>query len=369
MTRTAKGFDLILLIVTLILVCIGIIMVYSASAVIALENFADSYYFLKRQVAWALLGIAGMLSVMYMDYQLLRRWVYPLLLCAVVLLVLVAVSPLGKEVGGAKRWIQIGAISFQPSEFAKLVIVVYLAHSLTKKRRKLKSFGQGYVPHLLIIGLFVGLLLLQPDLGTAMIIVVVSFTLLLVGGIRPSYLFGSLLVFLPFIYLAISGVDYRRRRILAFLDPWSDPSDTGFQIIQSLIALGKGGVVGLGLGEGKQKLFFLPAPHTDFIFAVIGEELGFIGGSVLLICFLVFLWRGMVIAFRAKDLFGMQLAFGIVFLIILQVIVNVGVVVGLLPTKGLPLPFISLGGSSLLTNMLCTGLLLSTSAQHEEAPL
>jgi cell division protein FtsW len=330
-----------------------------------MEQFADPYFFFKRQMMWGLLGFGAMICAMYIDYQTLQRWVYPLLLCAILLLLLVCISPLGKEVGGAKRWVQFGSLSFQPSEFAKLVMVLYLAHSLTKKRKKLQSLRQGYIPYVLIMGIVIFLLLLQPDLGTALIIVVVSFTLLFIGGVRPLHLTSSVLLSLPLVFLVIIIAPYRIRRILAFLDPWSDPLDAGFQIIQSLVALGKGGIVGLGLGEGKQKLFFLPAPHTDFIFAVIGEELGFMGGMVLLLCFSIFLWRGIAIAFRTRDLFGMHLAFGIVFLIIMQVIINVAVVVGLLPTKGLPLPFVSLGGSSLIANMLGVGILLSVSVQRE----
>ncbi|RMF89233.1 MAG: putative lipid II flippase FtsW [Nitrospinota bacterium] len=356
-------YDLVLLLLTIVLVAIGITMVYSASAVLALERFGDSYFFLKRQLLWALLGLVGLGGAMYFDHQKLRRCIYPLLGLSILLLLLVLVSPWGKEIEGARRWLRMGGITFQPSELAKLVLVIYLAHSLTKRQAALSSFTRGYLPHLLVIGLLALLIFLQPDLGTAVILVMVAFTLLFVGGVPWTFLSVSVLALLPWLYQAITSADYRQRRILAFQDPWSDPTDAGFQIIQSLFALGRGGIWGLGLGAGKQKLFFLPAPHTDFILAVLGEELGFIGTAGLLVGFLLVLWRGMAIALRAKDPFSMQLAFGIVFLLLSQVIINSGVVVGLLPTKGLPLPLISLGGSSLVTNMVGIGILLNISSQ------
>jgi cell division protein FtsW len=359
--KRVSSFDQIIFFTAITLLLIGIVMVYSSSTIIAAENFHDPYFFLKKDILWVILGIACILFFMNFDYKLLRKYIYPLLFISFFLLILVLVPDLGKEVGGAKRWLKLGFFSFQPSELAKLVLIIYMSHSLVKKEDYLDNFSMGYLPNLLILGIFSLLIIFQPDLGTAVLIASVIFFLFIIAGVRYSYLLYSFLMILPFLFTAISNVGYRKRRILAFLDPWSDPFDAGFQIIQSFLALGKGGLIGLGLGQGEQKLFYLPEPHTDFIFAVIGEELGFIGAMIIIALFLFLFLKGIKVAKGCSDPFGKYLAFGIIMMITLQVIINIGVVVGLLPTKGLPLPFISMGGSSLIINSVGIGILLNIS--------
>lgn len=366
MIKRIGSFDPIIFFVPIILLQIGIVMVYSSSTIIASENFNDAYFFFKKEILWAMLGIFAILVFMNLDYHILRRFAYPLLVISLALLVLVLIPQFGREVGGAKRWLNLVYFSFQPSELAKLVLIIYMSYSLTKKADYLDSFSMGYLPNLLILGIFFVLIMFQPDLGTAVLIAAVVFSLFLVAGIRYSYLFYSLLMILPFLYVTISTVSYRKRRILAFLNPWGDPLDAGFQIVQSFLALGRGGLFGLGLGQGRQKLFYLPEPHTDFIFAVIGEELGFLGAFLILLLFFTLFWKGILVARRCPDLFGRYLAFGIVMMISFQVIINIGVVTGLLPTKGLPLPFISLGGSSLLINCIGVGILLNIAKQSKK---
>lgn len=363
MGERVGSFDPIIFFIPIILLQVGIVMVYSSSTIIASENFNDPYFFLKKEILWAILGIFSMLFFMNFDYHLLRKFIYPLLIVSIVLLVLVLIPHFGREVGGAKRWLNLGYFSFQPSELAKLVLIIYMSHSLVKKKDYLDSFSMVYLPNLLILGIFFVLIMFQPDLGTAVLIAAVVFFLFIIAGIRYSYLFYSFLMILPFLYVTVSTVSYRKRRILAFLDPWGDPLDSGFQIVQSFLALGRGGFFGLGLGQSRQKLFYLPEPHTDFIFAVIGEELGFIGALAIIVLFLILFWRGILVAKRCPDFFGRYLAFGIIMMIGLQVIINIGVVIGLLPTKGLPLPFISLGGSSLLINSIGIGILLNISKE------
>ena len=361
--RINSSFDEVLFFVAIILLQIGIVMIYSSSTILAAENFNDPYLFLKKDIIWVVLGISCILLFMNIDYYLLRKYIYPLLAVSFFLLILVLLPQFGREVGGAKRWLNLGFFSFQPSELAKLVVIIYISHALVKKQDYLDDFGTGYLPNLLIAGIFTMLIMFQPDLGTAVLIAGVVFFLFIVAGIRYSHLLYSVLMILPFLVMAVMNVDYRRRRILAFLDPWRDPFDAGFQIIQSFLALGRGGFMGLGLGQGKQKLFYLPEPHTDFIFAVIGEELGFIGALTILALFAVLFLKGISIAKKCNDPFGKYLAFGIVMMITLQAIINIGVVVGLLPTKGLPLPFISMGGSSLLVNSIGIGILLNISKE------
>ncbi|MBI4385061.1 MAG: putative lipid II flippase FtsW [Nitrospinae bacterium] len=353
--------DAILCLAAAVLILIGIVMLFSASAVFALEEYKDPYYFLKRQLLWLALGSIVLYLARNMDYRTLDKLAYPALFVAFALLVAVMLPNLGKEVGGARRWLSLGKVNFQPSELAKFAVVLFMAKSLVKRADKLKNFMYGYFPNLIVLGVFFILILFQPDFGTAVIICAVTFMMFFVAGIRFKFLVYSVLAALPFMVLAVMGAEYRTRRILSFLDPWQDPSDTGFQAVQSFYAFGRGGYWGLGLGDGRQKLFYLPEAHTDFIFSVIGEELGFMGTTGILVLFAIFVWRGFVTAYRARDSFGSHLAVGLTLLIGFQAFINMGVAVGLLPTKGLPLPFISMGGSSLLVSMLCVGVLLNIS--------
>ncbi len=347
--------------VAVVLLSIGVVMVYSASAIVAADRFHDPYFFLKKQLFWALLGSAGLWLALRVDYRRLEGWVLPLLIVAGALLVLVLIPPIGQAINGTRRWIRLGPISFQPAELAKLALVVYLAAFLAKKRESLADFRRGLLPPLAVAGLLAALVLAQPDLGNCLTLLTLTFALLFLAGGRVAHLGLVLLPALPLVAIAIWAAPYRLRRITAFVDPWADPRGSGFQIIQSWLAFGNGGVFGQGIGGSKQKLFYLPESHTDFIFAVIGEELGFVGAAMIVALFVVLIWRGLRIGLRAPDPFAGYLALGITVLIATQTLVNLGVVTGLLPTKGLPLPYISFGGSALLVTMLSTGVLLNIS--------
>jgi cell division protein FtsW len=346
-----------------VLLSAGVVMVYSASAIVAADRFHDPYFFLKKQLFWAVLGAGALWVALRVDYRLLEKAVLPLLIIAGVLLVLVLVPPFGQAINGTRRWIRFGPVSFQPAELAKLALVLYLAAFLAKRRGDLTEFRTGAAPALAVAGLLAGLVLVQPDLGNCMTLIVVTFGLLYLAGSPARHLAWVAAPALPLIALAIWMAPYRLRRITAFVDPWSDPRGSGFQIIQSWLALGNGGLVGQGIGGSRQKLFYLPESHTDFIFAIVGEELGFVGAVAMVALFAVLIWRGLRIGLRAADPFGAYLALGITVLLATQTLVNLGVVTGLLPTKGLPLPFISFGGSALLMTMIATGVLLNIS-QH-----
>jgi cell division protein FtsW len=331
----------------------------------AAKRFHDGLFFLKRQGIYALVGFMVMALAMHVDYHRLRPLAVPFLLFCVALLAAVLIPGVGSQAGGATRWIRLAGINVQPAELAKLALVLYMAHSLAKKREKIKSFKLGFIPYMVILACLLGLLLLQPDLGSALTMAAVATVMLLVAGTRLSYLFSVGIMAVPFLYFAVMNVDYRRKRILAFLNPWEDPTNTGFQIIQSWIAFGTGGLFGNGLGEGKQKLFFLPEAHTDFIFSVVGEELGFAGVVVIGAIFLVLILRGIRAALSAPDDFGRHLAFGLTLLIGLEAFVNMSVVMGMVPTKGMALPFISYGGTSLITTLMAMGILLNISSQAQ----
>ena len=349
--------------VMVLLLSIGVVMVYSASAIMAADRFHDPYLFLKKQLFWALLGSLGLLAVLRIDYRRLERLQWPILIAAGVLLVLVLVPPFAQPINVTRRWFRLGPVSFQPAELAKLALVVYLAAYLARRQDGLASFWRGLLPPLGIAGALALLVLAQPDLGSCLTLIIVTFGLLFLAGGRMHHLALLFALALPVLILVVRLAPYRLRRITTFVDPWSDPRGGGFQIIQSWLALGGGGLIGRGIGESKQKLFYLPESHTDFIFAVIGEELGFLGAVALLALFVVLIWRGLRVGVRAPDAFGAYLALGITVLIATQTLVNLGVVTGSLPTKGLPLPFISFGGSSLLMTMLSAGVLLNIS-QH-----
>jgi cell division protein FtsW len=355
--------DYWLLVAVLMLIFVGVMMVYSSSAILANERYHDSYYFLKKEVVFALVSIGVMLTLLRVDYHVYWKMVYPFMCVTLFLCILVAIPGIGVKAGGARRWISIAGFTFQPSEMVKLSLILFMAYSLAKKREKMDKFMVGILPHAVVAGLMMGLILLQKDLGTTFTLAVVLMILLFVGGTRVSYLSGGILLALPILYFLVFSVDYRRQRILAFLDPWTHMSDSGFQIIQSYVAFNRGGIWGAGLGQGKQKLFYLPAAHTDFILSGVGEELGLFGVLFVLLLFATLIVRGFRTSLKAPDLFGRYLALGITALIAVQSLINFGVVMGLLPTKGLPLPFISYGGTSLIIMGACMGILLNIASQ------
>jgi len=354
-----------LFLATLALVCVSVVMVYSASAVLALERYGQPYLFVTKQAMWALLGVAVMSIVMRIDYRTYRneRLIWTLLAIATVMLIAVLFS---RPVNGTRRWFALGGLGVQPSELAKLAAVLFTAIMLERRMHRVNEIGYALLPIGIITSVLVGLILLEPDFGTAVSLLAVTSLMIFAAGLSYRYLAGAVLLSLPALYVILMSADYRRRRVLTFLNPWADPLGDGFQIIQSLISVGTGGVWGRGLMSGVQKLFYLPEPHTDFIFAVIGEELGWLGATVILACFCVIAWRGFRAAMLAPDGFGAFLALGLTLMIVLQAFVNISVVLGLLPTKGITLPLVSHGGSSLLVNLLALGVLLNIS-QHATA--
>jgi len=358
-------FDFILLIVTLALVGVGIVMVYSTSAILAGDRFGDPYFFLKRQALYAGIGFVLMILMMFFPYEVLRRFAYPILILCLLSLIAVLIPGIGHRAGGSMRWLKIQSFSFQPSEFSKLGLIIFLAYFLTKKEERIRSFSFGFLPTILLSGLVIALIWREPDFGAALFLTVMVFLLLFISGTRVTYIFGAVLMTIPVIYYFLMNVGYRYRRLMSFIRPWEDPSGNSFQIIQSFLSFGSGGLFGLGLGEGRQKLFFLPAPHTDFIFSIIGEELGLVGAMVVVLLFFILALRGIHIGLSLENRFGVYLALGITLIISLQAVINMGVVLGLLPTKGLTLPFISYGGTSLITNLIGVGILLHLSTQME----
>ncbi len=365
--RAHYNYDPVLLISVLLLTGIGLVAVYSASSILAEERFGDHYYYLRRQIVFCLFGLLLMILAKNINYLFYRRLVYFFLGSSLILLVLLLVPGVGVKVGGAQRWFRFGLISMQPSEVAKLSLAIFVAYSMSKNVEKMGSFSHGLLPHLLVAALFVGLILQQPDLGTAIIIGMWLLILLFIGGVNLGQLLVLVGLITPVAFYLISHTAYRLNRWWAFLNPWEDPYGFGFQIIHSFLAFGSGGLLGVGIGNSKQKLFYLPEPHTDFILAIIAEEIGFIGVSVLLILFAFVVIRGIKIALNAPEVFGAYLAMGISCMLAVQVIVNMGVVMALLPTKGLTLPFISYGGSSLIVSLTGMGILMNISKRSLEA--
>ena len=363
--RKPPSHDVILFAAVLSLICFGLVMVYSASAVYAAQKFGSATYFFRRDLVWTALGLCGMIYAARTDFSVYRRWSYPMLVSSVVLLC--AVLVVGVRINGARRWFHFAGISFQPAELAKLSLVIYLAYSLAKKAEKVRSFTIGFVPHMLVCGAMMALLLKQPNLGTALILGMGTLILCFVAGAKISYIVVAVLAAAPIVYQAIVGTPFRLRRMLAYIDPWQYRYDVGYQITESLISIGSGGKRGLGLGDGKQKLFFLPEAHTDYIMAIVGEELGLVGIVCVALLFMLVIWRGARAALRARDAFGCYLGFGITTMFGLQALVNIGVVLGALPTMGLPLPFVSFGGSTLLVDLFAMGILLNISRAAPEA--
>ena len=368
MIRRLEGYDLVILMMTVALTCFGVVMVYSASSIMAAKKFHDSFYFLKRQGMFAVVGFCLMYAAMRTDYHIWRKAAVPILLACIASLVLVLIPGIGGNVKGATRWIRLFGFNFQPAELAKLALIIYMAYSLDKRQDKMRFMKTGVFPYMLILGVMILLLMVQPDMGSSMTLAAVAIIMLFAAGTRLSHILSIILFSLPFLYYAVMHKEYRKRRILSFLNPWADPTNTGFQIIQSWLAFGTGGVIGQGLGEGKQKLFYLPEAHTDFILSVVGEELGFIGVITVAAMFFLLVHRCIRVAIHAEDNFGRFLAFGIAVLIGMEAFVNIAVVTGMLPTKGLALPFVSYGGSSLILSLVAIGILLNISSRMRGAP-
>jgi cell division protein FtsW len=351
-------------IVTLLLVFVGLVMVFSASAVMAKERYHSGYFFLLRQLGWAIAGFIAMLAGMRIDYRRLMHPAVVFSLLGLTTLMLISVFFLDRA-HHTHRWIHFGGFSFQPSELAKPVLILFLAFFLENRTRSMHDWRNTLLPAVLPTLIFVGLIVFQPDLGTAIACAAVTVCILFVAGLDVKYLAYAFAGSLLPLYFLIFHVAYRRDRILAFLDPYSDPQGRGFHIIQSLIAVSTGGLTGVGLMEGKEKLFYLPEPHTDFIFSVLGEELGLLGCLTVVLLFALLLWRGMRTALRTQDMFGRFLAVGITSMVVVQALINISVVLGLMPTKGIPLPLISYGGSSLFITLGCIGVLLNVTKQAE----
>jgi cell division protein FtsW len=361
-SATVKKPDLILLLVTLILVTIGTVMIYSSSSIIAMEKFKDGQYFLKKQLFFVLLGLGLMVLMSKISYEQLRKWSYPAILFSLFLLSLLLIPHVGIRAGGATRWLRLGIFSFQVTEMVKIVMVVFLAHLLAKKIKHVTEFKQGVLVPLSVTLLVVGLIVLEPDFGTAVIITAILMLMLYLSGCRIVHLAGLAALFAPVALWLVFHKTYRLQRLMSFLDPWKDPKQSGFQIIQSLLSFGSGGTFGVGIGDGMQKLFYLPEPHTDFILSIIAEEGGFIGVAFVLIFFVIFIVRGFLISFKAPDLFSTLLAAGLTMVIALEAFINVAGVMGLIPLKGLALPFISYGGTSLIMSLIAVGILLNISS-------
>jgi cell division protein FtsW len=361
-TSTAAAYDIQLLFPVLFLVGIGIVMVYSASSAVALKKFGSDYLFLKKQAIFAFVGIIALVACRHFPYQWYRPLTYPLLALALLFLVAIQVTDFGLSAGGAARWLRISYLTFQPSELARFALVVFLAYSLEKKREKIKALSIGFLPHVFVFGVFALCIFQQPDFGSVVILGILTWLMMFVGGVSCTHLLTSLIALLPMAVYYLVKAEYRVKRLLSFLNPWEYPADEGYQVVHSLMAFGTGGLWGTGIGKGFQKLFYLPEPHTDFIFAIIGEEFGLVGVLIIIGLYGLILVKGIQIARNAPDTFGSLMAFGLTSAMGLQVCINMGVALGLLPTKGLTLPFLSYGGTSLLLNMASIGILMNISA-------
>ena len=361
------GYDLVLLGLTLLLTLGGLMMIYSASSPIADRTYGNSLALLRNHLLHLTIGLGGLYAAMRIPYPRWQQWAPWLLVLAFALLVLVLIPGIGHQVGGARRWLRVGPFNFQPTELLKLVLIIYVASYLNRKPGMVAQFFRGVLPNFAVMGVFLALVVLQPDFGTMVLIALTLLLMIFVGGAKPGHILASLLTFCAIGALLVVSQTYRLRRVLAFLDPWSDRLDSGFQIVQSYLAFGNGGMFGVGLGDSRQKLFFLPDAHTDFIFSIVGEELGLLGVVLAMVLFAAFLWRGYRIALAAEEDFGRYLAYGITTLFTLQILLNLAVVMGMIPTKGLPLPFVSYGGSSLLSTLFMTGVLLNIGRRHQHA--
>ncbi|MFS0727608.1 stage V sporulation protein E [Paenibacillus sp. 1P07SE] len=361
MTKARSAPDLWMIAAIVLILSIGLVMVYSASAVLSFNEFGDAFYYVKRQLLFAVLGLGAMFVTMNTDYNVWKKFSKPGLILCFGLLVLVLIPGIGVVRGGARSWLGISSFGIQPSEFMKLAMVIFLAKFLSDRQHKITSFTKGLLPPLGMLGGAFGLIMLQPDLGTGTVMMGASMLMIFAAGARLSHLGSLALAGLLGLVGLILAAPYRLERITSFLDPWSDPLDSGYQIIQSLYAIGPGGLVGLGLGMSRQKYNYLPEPQTDFIFSIIAEELGFIGGTAIILLFLIVVWRGIRTAITAPDAFGSLLATGITGIVGVQVLINIGVVIGMMPVTGITLPLVSYGGSSLTLLLTALGILLNIS--------
>lgn len=367
MQHKRKAPDYTLITVVTLLLGIGLVMVYSSSSVIAKVENHNQFHYLQRQAIWALVGLGSMWFFASIPPWTWQKYAKPIVLSVIVLLVLVVIPGIGIYRLGARRWLGAGPLQFQPSEFAKFAFIMFLADYLSRNQREVKSFWRGFLPPLLLLGLFFGLIMLEPDLGTSMTLGGTAFLMLFAGGAELLHLGGMAVVGVLGI-LGLALIDKERwSRITTFINPWADPSGDGYQIIQALLAFGSGGLFGVGLGRSRTKHFYLPERHTDMIFAVLGEELGFLGAALVLILFVAFAWRGYRIAVQAPDRFTSLLAAGVTSLITLQAAMNIAVVTASIPPTGIPLPFLSYGGTSLLITLSAVGILLGVSRYTRES--
>jgi len=355
--------DFVLLLVTLLLAVVGTAMIYSSSSIIALEKFNDGQYFLKKQLVFVFLGFTIMVAMTKVPYTHLRKIAYPGMLLCLLLLSLLFVPGIGMRRGGATRWLNLGGFSFQVTEMVKIMIVIFLSHLLTRKAFQITNFTRGVLVPLAATSVVMMLILLEPDFGTTAIIATIMLMMLCIAGAQIKHLALLIGAFIPVGIALILYKGYRLTRLTAFLDPWKDADNTGFQIIQSLISFGSGGTFGVGIGDGMQKLFYLPEPHTDFILSIIAEESGFIGVAMVITMFALFAYRGFRIALNAPDLFGSLLASGLTMVICMEAFINIAGVMGLIPLKGLVLPFLSYGGTAFIMSMTAVGILLNISTQ------
>jgi len=367
--HSMKNIDYGLLCAILVLLFIGIVMVYSSSTYYALyqKNVYNTEFYFYKEITWAIVGIVGMFVTMSIDYHVYKKWTPWLVLITLAFLVLVLF--IGSDINGAVRWIRLGPLSFQPSELAKYVVVLYLALLIDKRKGKINKFKEGTIFYLAVAGFFAGLILLERNLSITAVVMMVAFIMILVGGAKISHLFSLLPVGLVAGIVLIFTQKYRLKRLTSFLDPWSSTSGDSYQLIQSLYALGSGGIFGVGLGNSRQKALFMPEPHNDFIFAIIGEELGLIGCIVIVLIFMFLVIKGISIAIKSRDNYGFLLAVGIISVIAIQAIINIAVVSGSMPVTGVPMPFISYGGTSLVFNLGAMGILLNISRQSKEEDL
>ncbi len=359
--KTKKSIDFALLITVLILLAIGITMVFSASAASSYIKYNDSYKYLKSQGLFAIISIFTMLFFSRLDYRVLGKYALLSVIISLILLVIIFIPGIGYGAKGATRWLKVGPWTMQPAEFAKTALILFMAKNLSNKRNNIKSFVKGVIPFLLLMLLYFILIILQPNMSMAGSIVIITFVMLFTAGAKVLHLGFCVAPIIPAAIYLVKMESYRLNRWLSYRDPWADPLNTGYQAIQSLLALGSGGIFGLGLGNSRQKFFYIPEAQNDFIFSIIGEELGFIGATTIIFLFLFLIWRGIRISLYAPDLFGCLLAAGITSMIGIQVAINIAVVTVSMPTTGVNLPLISSGGSSLLFVMANIGILLSIS--------
>ena len=362
--RDRFAVDKWLLLAVVALLALGVTMVLSTSYLYSQERFADGTYFFRKQLIAISAGLVALVVCSIVPSTIYRRLSYPLLGLTLLVLVLVLIPGIGVTRGGARRWLMLPGFAFQPAEMAKLALVLYLAHSMARKADKIKTFSLGVLPHLIVGAVFLAALLLEPDFGTALILGVVLYLMLFVGGVRLPHIMATGVMALPLLVYLMLTAEYRLRRLMAFMDPWREASSSGFQVVQSLIAFGSGQLWGRGLGESRQKLFYLPEAHTDFVFSVLGEELGLLGALAVLVLFGIITVRGLRLTSRIEEPFEQYLAFGLTVLLGLQALIHMGVVMGLMPTKGLVLPFISYGGSAMVINLMEAGMLLGLSRRR-----